>query len=59
MRDAAAKTIEWIWDSADEGVASMKQVLRPHLDFEAREHLQRMASVQEGAPLQAGSTLLL
>lgn len=59
MRDAAARTIEWIWESADEGVASIKQVLRSHLDFEAREHLQRIARVQEGAPLQAGSTLLL
>jgi hypothetical protein len=57
MRNAAADTVNWFLNSPPQGCGSAKELLRNHVDVEARDHLGPRGSnrVQEDATLQQGS----
>jgi hypothetical protein len=55
MRETAAKTIEWLWQTEEQGHGHMKEALQVHMDTEAREHLQRLNRIHEGVSLQTGN----
>ena len=55
MREAAARTIAWIWDTNTDGYGSIKEVLRVHMHTQGREQLQRLGLVAEHASLETGT----
>jgi hypothetical protein len=59
MRNAAANTVTWILNTNLQGYGVTKEVLRYHIDVEARVYLGPRGSnrVQEGATFQEGSVL--
>jgi hypothetical protein len=59
MRETAARTIEWMWQTQEQGYGDIKEVLRSHIDTEAREHLQGLHRIHAGVPIQAGDHELI
>jgi hypothetical protein len=57
MRQAAARTIEWLWHTDVQGYGDTREVLRVHMDTEVREYLQLLGRIDGGVEIGTGTGL--
>jgi hypothetical protein len=55
MRQAAAKTVKWLWHTDVQGYGDIKEVLRVHMDTEVRQHRQGLGRIDNGADIRTGT----
>lgn len=54
LRQAAANTLRWLWDTTEDAYLEMRDSLHVHVNTESRDHMQAAGRIAEGADLATG-----
>ena len=54
LRQAAANTLQWLWDTTEDAYLEMRDSLHVHVNTESRDHMQAAGRIVEGADLLTG-----